>query len=86
VEFEFDATKSEANLAKHGIDFVEAQALWSDESRLEISPNSGRTAQSRHRQWGTSLVGCDHSPEPRIRFISVRRSRIEEIELYEAES
>jgi uncharacterized DUF497 family protein len=36
VEFEFDPAKSQANLAKHGIDFVEAQALWSDESRLEI--------------------------------------------------
>jgi uncharacterized DUF497 family protein len=30
VEFEFDERKSGANLAKHGIDFVEAQALWLD--------------------------------------------------------
>jgi uncharacterized DUF497 family protein len=28
VEFEFDPRKSESNKAKHGIDFVEAQALW----------------------------------------------------------
>jgi uncharacterized DUF497 family protein len=28
VEFEFDPRKSERNKAKHGIDFVEAQALW----------------------------------------------------------
>ena len=28
VEFEFDPRKSEGNKAKHGIDFVEAQALW----------------------------------------------------------
>jgi len=27
VEFEFDPRKSESNKAKHGIDFVEAQAL-----------------------------------------------------------
>ena len=26
--FEFDPRKSESNKAKHGIDFVEAQALW----------------------------------------------------------
>ena len=26
--FEFDPGKSESNKAKHGIDFVEAQALW----------------------------------------------------------
>jgi len=28
VQFEFDPWKSENNKAKHGIDFVEAQALW----------------------------------------------------------
>jgi hypothetical protein len=28
VEFEFDARKSENNKTKHGIDFVDAQAIW----------------------------------------------------------
>jgi uncharacterized DUF497 family protein len=28
VQFEFDPQKSEINKTKHGIDFVEAQALW----------------------------------------------------------
>jgi hypothetical protein len=28
VEFAFDSRKSESNKTKHGIDFVEAQALW----------------------------------------------------------
>lgn len=28
--FEFDPAKSAANANKHGIDFVAAQALWSD--------------------------------------------------------
>ena len=28
MEFEFDPRKSESNMAKHGIDFVGAQALW----------------------------------------------------------
>jgi len=35
VEFEFDPEKSSANKAKHGIDFVEAQALWLDEALIE---------------------------------------------------
>ncbi len=30
MEFEFDPVKSEANKAKHGIDFVAAQELWYD--------------------------------------------------------
>jgi uncharacterized protein len=36
MRFEFDAAKSAANKAKHGIDFVEAQALWLDPDRIEL--------------------------------------------------
>ena len=36
MEFEFDPEKSEANKRKHGIDFIEAQALWNDPDLLEI--------------------------------------------------
>ena len=34
--FEFDPAKSGANLEKHGIDFVQAQALWEDTDYVEI--------------------------------------------------
>jgi uncharacterized DUF497 family protein len=46
--FEFDPQKSGQNLAKHGIDFVDAQQLWNDSNLLEIpartedEPRSGR--------------------------------------------
>lgn len=36
MDFEFDSDKSEANMKKHGIDFVEAQALWDDPDLIEI--------------------------------------------------
>ena len=36
MEFEFDEAKSQANRAKHGIDFVEAQALWLEDRLIEI--------------------------------------------------
>ena len=36
MPFEFDPVKSASNLRKHGIDFVDAQALWLDPDRLEI--------------------------------------------------
>ena len=36
MEFEFDNQKSRSNKEKHGIDFVEAQALWHDIGRVEI--------------------------------------------------
>lgn len=34
--FEFDERKSRMNLTKHGIDFVQAQALWNDPRFVEI--------------------------------------------------
>jgi uncharacterized DUF497 family protein len=36
VTFEFDEKKSQTNLEKHGIDFVDAQRLWDDPDLLEI--------------------------------------------------
>jgi hypothetical protein len=38
MDVEFDPLKSAANQGKHGIDFRDAQALWSDPALLEISP------------------------------------------------
>ncbi|TVR90560.1 MAG: BrnT family toxin [Spirochaetaceae bacterium] len=38
--FEFDDTKSHANLEKHGIGFEAAQELWNDPDLLEIQANS----------------------------------------------
>jgi uncharacterized DUF497 family protein len=40
VRFEFDEAKSRANLRKHGIDFLEAQALWNDRDSLEVQANT----------------------------------------------
>ena len=34
--FEYDSEKSAENKRKHGVDFEEAQALWSDPALLEI--------------------------------------------------
>ena len=85
--FEFDDSKSESNLKKHGIDFVAARALWDDSELLEIPArtideprflNIGRI-ESDH--W-TAVVTYRNE---RIRIISVRRSRQEEVELYESE-
>ena len=36
MQFEFDEAKSGSNKAKHGVDFIEAQALWLDDMLIEI--------------------------------------------------
>lgn len=84
--FEFDPAKSQANKEKHGIDFVEAQALWDDPGLLEIP---ARTSDEE-RFVLIGLIADKHWSavvtyrEDRIRIISVRRSRKEEVVAYES--
>ncbi len=86
MEFEFDSRKSDSNLTKHGIDFVRAQALWRDVDLVIIPP---RTIDE-NRFLAIGIVESSFWSAiftirgDRIRPISVRRSRREEIELYES--
>ena len=85
-DFEFDETKSRANLEKHGIDFQTAQELWKDPDLLELQVNSEN--EPRYLVIG-SIAGKNWSAvvtyrNEIIRLISVRRSRKKEVELYES--
>ena len=85
--FEFDDAKSRANKAKHGVDFVEAQALWLDEDQIRIAARTGQeprfvvigTIDGKH--WSAVITYRDEA----IRLISVRRSRPKEVQAYEGE-
>jgi uncharacterized DUF497 family protein len=85
LDFDFDPNKSAANKAKHGIDFIEAQALWDDPNLIEIPARA--TDEPRFLVIGriveTHWSGIITYRGDRIRSISVRRSRPEEIDLYE---
>jgi len=50
MDFEFDPTKSDANLRKHGIDFQAAQALWRDPALLEIPARTSGESRSEEVQ------------------------------------
>jgi uncharacterized DUF497 family protein len=84
VEFEFDAEKSAANTIKHGIGFVQAQALWDDPNRVEVpartlgDPRWLVVGRIPGLHW-SAVVTCR---DRRVRIISVRRSRPEEVSLY----
>jgi uncharacterized protein len=84
--FEFDETKSQANLLKHGIDFIDAQALWNDPRLLEIpaktedEPRYLIVGLINGRHWSAVITYRNAN----IRLISVRRSRTEEVSLYES--
>lgn len=86
MDFEYDPDKSVANKIKHGIDFDEAQALWNDANRLEIEAKT--TDELRYLIIGM-IAGKHWSAvvtyrKNKVRLISVRRSRKEEIEYYES--
>jgi uncharacterized protein len=85
MDFEFDPSKSDANLLKHGIDFLAAQALWRDPALLEIPART--SSESRFlvigRLRGSHWSAVITYRQQTIRLISVRRSRPEEVQLYE---
>ncbi|MNF35693.1 hypothetical protein D3C84_165720 [compost metagenome] len=86
LTFNYDEAKSQSNQVKHGIDFIAAQRLWKDPDLLEIPARTqdeprylviGRIAE---KHWSAVIT----YRQEHIRIISVRRSRTEEIALYES--
>jgi hypothetical protein len=87
MDFEFDPDRSAENKRKHGIDFEEAQVLWTDAALLEVPARVvdeprwlliGRIAE---KHWSAVITRRSDS----VRIISVRRSRDDEVEIYESQ-
>lgn len=79
--------KSAQNKRRRGVDFEEAQVLWSDPALLEIparvsdEPRWVVIGKMKEKIWSAVITRRgDH-----VRIISVRRSRDEEIEIYESQ-
>ena len=85
--FEFDPNKSAENKRKHGIDFEAAQRLWADARLVEIparmtdEPRWLLIGRIDEKHWSAIITRRSDY----IRLISVRRSRDEEVEIYESE-
>jgi len=85
MEFEFDAEKSQNNKQKHGIDFYEAQTLWNDLDLIEIpvktsdEPRFLVIGKIAGKHWSVVITYRGE----KIRIISMRRSRQEEVDIYE---
>jgi uncharacterized protein len=86
MEFEFDPQKSDNNKIKHGIDFNEAQELWNDPDLIEIPVKTGdeprylAIAKISEKHWSAVVTYRDE----KVRIVSVRRSRKEEVDIYES--
>lgn len=86
MEFEFDPKKSESNKQKHGIDFYEAQKLWDDPDFIEIPVKTSDEPRFLviGKVSGKHWSGIITYRTEKIRIISVRRSRKEEVDIYES--
>lgn len=86
ITFEFDEAKSQDNRQKHGIDFVEAQSLWHDPRLLEVPAKTEDEPRYLvigiiyNKHWSAVITYRGTN----VRLISVRRSRTEEVALYES--
>ena len=84
MQFEFDRGKSEINKAKHGIDFVEGQALWKSK---HIRLDAKDALEKRYMIIG--IIEREHWSAiityrgATIRIISIRKSTPREIDTYE---
>jgi uncharacterized DUF497 family protein len=84
--FEYDETKSQTNQQKHCINFIEAQQLWEDDNLLEIKAKSEIESRFlvigklKEKNW-TAVITYRSE---KIRIISVRRSRPNEVTWYES--
>ena len=85
MEFEYDPEKSLADKLKHWIDFDEAQELWRDPERAFAPALAG--AEPRFVAIGKIGDKVWTAVFPwrgdRVRMISVRRARKNEVERYE---
>jgi len=85
--FEYDPSKITENRRKHGIDFEDAQRLLADPGVVEIpartsdEPRWLLIGKIDEKYWSAVITRRGKN----IRLISVRRSRDEEVALYESE-
>lgn len=86
MQFEYDPNKSTANKAKHGIDFEDAQRIWDDPwmieapARTEDEPRFLAIGRIGEKHWAAIYA----VRAGRVRLISVRRARQQEVAFYES--
>lgn len=82
MDFEWDPEKDAANLAKHGIDVIDAQAVFDDPARIEVDSSRPEHGEHRRKVVGTidgrvfAVIFTKRGEKKRI--ISARRARRDE--------
>ena len=80
----FDQAKSTSNRLKHGIDFIDAQAIWQDDTHMVVAARAGTeqrfivVGRIDDKHWSAVVTYRGDL----VRIISVRRSRDKEVQAY----
>jgi uncharacterized DUF497 family protein len=89
MDFDWDDSKAESNLKKHGIRFTEAATVWNDENALEMFDPGSSGDEERFLLLGYSLkatmlviVFCERLDNNVVRIISARTATKTEQKVY----
>ena len=86
MQFEWDESKRQKNLGKHGIDFILAMEIFLDTRRLETPDDRKNYGEIRYQCIGQAqeflLLVVYTYREQTIRIISARRANHEEKKTY----
>lgn len=88
MDFEWDEDKRLANLEKHGIDFLDARAIWAGQV---LDPAAERIVEGEARPTALGTIGEDEIVvavmytvrDNIVRLISARRARRNERKVYQ---
>ena len=90
IEFEWSATKAQANAKKHGVSFEEAQSVFYDEYARQFFDDEHCEIEERFIMLGLSersrlliVCHCERSEGRSIRLISARKATPNERRHYE---
>ena len=91
IKFEWDASKAESNLKKHGVSFDEAQSVFYDEFARQFFDDAHAGDEDRFIMLGVSnqsrmliVCHCERGDQGDIiRIISARRATTAERRFYE---
>ena len=92
MKFEWDSSKSSANVKKHGVSFAEAQTVFYDDFAVQFFDQEHSSSEDRLLLLGMSskarlllICHCERDAGEVVRLISARKATKRERAFYQGE-
>jgi len=92
IKFEWDSSKADSNIKKHGISFEEAKSVFYDEYAIQFYQNDNKEGEDRFLLLGLSsmhkvlmICHCERDSGNTVRIISARKATKNERHFYEGD-